>query len=116
MGSKFIQAGFDGLIKTVALLARHCNTEGAAIPGTLGDLDCQFTPDALMCLNLSEFYDKTLREGYEGEALGEIVGNLAYENEEFSKMIATVLIKGLNEIEYEEVTSFYAVLDSYFTC
>lgn len=118
MGNKFFMPCFDGLIKTVSLLTRHVNLCGLNMATTLGDIenDYQFTEDAQMLLNLSEFYDKTLREGYDGEALGEIVGHLTSENEEFSKMIATVIIKGLNEIEYEEVKSFYAVLDSFLTC
>lgn len=117
MGNQFFMPSFEGLIKTVALLSRHCVTEEVTdMPTKIGECDYQFTEDGLMCLNLSAFYDKTLREGYEGDALGDIVGHLTYENESFSKMIASVIVKGLNEIEYEEVKSFYAVLDSYLTC
>jgi hypothetical protein len=116
MGNKYFMPCFDGLIKTVALLARYYDTGIPDVPTKLGGKSVPFTENARLCLNLSEFYDKTLREGYDGEALGEIVSHMTFENEDFSKMIATVILKGLNEIEYEEVKSFYAVLEGYLTC
>jgi hypothetical protein len=119
MGNKYVMPNFDGLIKTVALLVRHCDTGASDVPTKLSSVPektYEFTENARTVLTLSEFYDKTLREGYDGEALGEIVAHLAYSDEVFSKMIATVILKGLNEIEYEEVKSFYAVLDGYLTC
>lgn len=71
--------------------------------------------DALRCINTPEFYSRSLKRGYDGEVLGDIVAHFARDDVQFSQMIAEVVLKGLNELEYEEISSFYLLLDRFLS-
>ena len=57
-----------------------------------------------------EFYDRTLKEGHDGEALGEICEHWCYEDFQLSKTLCQQFLKGLNDIEYDAVKPFYETL------
>lgn len=107
-GSKQWPPQFDTLIQTLSILVLKCSTPYREGPYEMSAKD-------RICIMESEFYDKTLRGGWDGKSLGKIIAHLGYENEEYSRMIAQVVLKGLNEIEYEDVKSYYQVLEEYLT-
>jgi len=108
LGNKLWTPNFDALIQIIAILDKYCATNVA-------DGQYRLTYEEKSCLLDKETYDKTLRNGYDGKALSEIVSHWSYEDKEYSQMIAQIILKGLNEIEYEEVKGFYEVLEEFLT-
>ena len=108
IGNKLFTPNFDALIQTLAILDKYCATN--KLEG-----EYQLSENEKFCLLDKEFYDKTLKSGYDGKALGKIIAHWSYEDLEHSQMIAQVLLKGLNEIDYEDVKGYYEALEMFLT-
>lgn len=108
LGNKLWSPNFDPLVQTLAILDKYCSTNSSE--GLY-----KLTYDEKSCLLDKELYDKTLRSGYDCKALSEIVSHWSYEDKEYSQMIAQIILKGLNEIDYEDVKGFYEVLEEFLT-
>ena len=61
-----------------------------------------------------EFYDKTIRNAYDCESLSLIIKNFAFCDKSFSYMIAEVVVRGINEFEFDANEAFYYILEIFF--
>ena len=105
MGNKMWGPAYDGLIQTVSILSDWVSE----------DQGVRLDEDSLKCIYDGEFVDKTLRGGFDGKALGSVIAKWGYENLDYSLTVAQIILKVLNDIEYEEVKGLFDVLDAYIT-
>jgi ubiquitin carboxyl-terminal hydrolase 34 len=61
------------------------------------------------------FFIKAIKEGFEADAVGKLMAHWSYNNEEYSAIFASVLLHGINETDYEEVTPFLTAMH-HFLC
>jgi len=111
LGNKMWGPAYDGLIQTVGVLAGYCSPD----PDNLVGPGLWLDEDSQRCIVDREFIDKTLRGGFDGKALGAIIARWGKGNFDYSLKVAQILLKVLNDIEYEEVKGLYDVLDAYIT-
>ena len=111
LGSKMWGPVYDGLIQTVGILSDYCSPD----PDNLTGPGIWLDEDSQKCIVDKEFIDKTLRGGFDGKSLGKVVAKWGKGNYEYSLKVAHLLLKVLNDIEYEEVKGIYDVLDAYIT-
>ena len=69
--------------------------------------------DEVKCITDKEFYDKTIRNAYDCESLSLIIKNFAFCDKSFSYMIAEVVVRGINEFEFDANEAFYYILESF---
>ena len=108
LGNKMWGPAYDGLVQTVCILSQYVSISG-------GNEGVGLDADSLKCLTDSEFVDKTLRGGYDGSALGRIIAKWARNNHHYSLTVAQIILKTLNDIEYEEARGLFDAIDAYIT-
>lgn len=108
LGSKNWLPQFTPLIEALTVMISAADT-------TTRPSELKLSETARYILYDARFYSKTLKENHGGKALGQSISHLCYEDIEFSRMISQVILKGLNEIDYEDVKSFYEVLEEFLT-
>ena len=106
IGNNLWTPGFSGLVTTIRNLDVHVRSNrGAAGFG--------ISQDDLKCMNEKEFYDKSMRNGYDCKALARIICHWSTGDRDFSGMIAEVLLQGINTVDFEETKDFYEVLQCF---
>ena len=105
MGNKMWGPVYDGLVQTISILSEYVGKEGGF------ELDS----DSLKCISDGEFVDKTLRGGYDGKALGKVIGKWGQNNLSYSQAVAEIILKVLNDIEYEEARGLFDAIEAYIT-
>mmetsp|Transcript_7871 Transcript_7871/g.15214 ORF Transcript_7871/g.15214 Transcript_7871/m.15214 type:complete len:2832 (+) Transcript_7871:1305-9800(+) len=108
LGSKNWLPQFTPLIEAVTVMIQGAETYYR--PG-----EVKLSDSAKLILYDPVFYNKTLKENHGGKALGQSIAHLCYEDLNFSLLISQVILQGLNEIDYEDVRSFYEVLEEFLT-
>lgn len=104
LGNKVWGPAYDGLVQTIGILSDYVSVSGENVDS-----------DSLKCLTDCEFVDKTLRGGYDGTALGRIIVKWAENNQSYSLVVAQIILKTLNDIEYEEAKGLFDTIDAYIT-
>jgi len=56
------------------------------------------------------FASKAIKDAFEADEVGKLIAHWSYKNKETSELFARVLLKGINETDYEEVAPFLAAL------
>jgi hypothetical protein len=108
LGSKNWLPTFTPLIEAVTVMISAAETNFRT-----GDF--KLSEAAKTVLYDPQFYVKTLKENHGGKALGQSIAHLCFEDLEFSRLISQVILQGLNEIDYEDVRSFFDVLEEFLT-
>lgn len=74
----------------------------------------ELSENDMKCIKDREFYDKAIKNNYDLVGIGKIIKFFAVEDLEFSMMIAEILVKGINEVDIDEVQVFYTVMEDFF--
>jgi len=122
MGNKFKNPKFGSLINLVCRLSLHSDLsplqklfvklkEIKKLPKTLYEID----EEEKKCILCKEFINKTITEGHATAEFAELLSVLCYENKEYSKMLARMLIKAVNEDPNIDMISYFAVLKGVLT-
>ena len=119
MGNRYTDPEFNPLIQTLARMVSRTKvpTKSGNQPNTSASKQglslFELSENDMKCLLCPDFYEKTLKEKYDPQALGLIIQHLSFENESFSYCIAEILLKGINRCNYEEVKPYLEAM-SYF--
>ena len=108
MGDRYVEPDFQGVIQIIANMVQR-----AYIPSKSGTIPFsslarqsystfQLSDNDNICLNCRDFYDKTLKDKCNPQALGIIIQQLGFENEGYSYSIADILLRGINKTSFDE--------------
>mmetsp|Transcript_29239 Transcript_29239/g.26656 ORF Transcript_29239/g.26656 Transcript_29239/m.26656 type:complete len:296 (+) Transcript_29239:2057-2944(+) len=120
MGNKYAEPEFSPLIQTIALMVRRARVANSNnnIPQTslahsgLSLFDLSQNDEN--CLYYAEFYEKTLREKHDPQAFGIIFQHFAFDNEHFSYVMATIILRGINRSNYEDAKPYLEAMAYFF--
>lgn len=123
MGNNYSKPIFDSLIQTICYLSRHTDTreEGDNDPDhlpptTISDGNL-FAPDEnekklIVC---KQFATKAIKDAFEADEVGKLIAHWSYQNQENSALFAYVFLKGINEVDYEEVAPFLTAMHHFLS-
>lgn len=115
MGNNYSKPTYDSLVQCICYLSRHTDPREPGVeiglpPTTMGKKAYPPGEKEKKVIVCKPFAQKAIKEAFEADAVGKLIAHWSYENEENSKIYASVFLKGVNETEFEEVAPFLTAM------